>query len=31
MDAMDVIEMVFDKTFYFGAKVVKNGTQMTLI
>jgi hypothetical protein len=23
MDAMEVMEMVFDKTFYFNAKVVK--------
>jgi len=29
MDAMEVMEMVFDKTFYFNAKVVKNGNYLT--
>jgi hypothetical protein len=29
MEAMAVMEMVFDKTFYFGAKVVKNGNYLT--
>lgn len=31
MDAMDVMEMVFDKAYYFDAKFVKNGTQTTQI
>jgi hypothetical protein len=31
MDAMEVMEIIFDKTFLFGAKVVKKGTQITQI